>query len=96
VDECKPLNGGAEGGGAPDAEALAAISDRMKAEEADRAAASAADPNGPEGKMTFVREKLPIMAIREGLVEALKDSPVVVVSGRVLHSSTFQLNLSRF
>ena len=57
------------------------ISARFKAEEAARAAAAAADADSPEGKMKAVRDKLPILKIRESLVEALKTNPVVVVSG---------------
>jgi ATP-dependent RNA helicase DHX36 len=74
---------GGRGGGPRvlDPEALAALTERYKAEEETRNAAAAADPNSKEGRMQDVRDKLPIIKIRESLVEALKKSPVVVVSG---------------
>ena len=66
---------------AEDPETRAAIEATFAAEEAARAAAADADPSGPEAAMRDVREKLPISRIREELCDALRDSPVVVVSG---------------
>ena len=73
--------GGGGGGRVVDPEVMAAASERFKAEEETRNAASAADPQSPEGLMQAVRDKLPILKIREDLTKALEDSPVVVVSG---------------
>jgi ATP-dependent RNA helicase DHX36 len=61
-------------------EVIAAVSDKFRAEEENRTAA-ASDPKSPGGIMQKIRDNLPIIQIREGLLEALKSSPVVVVSG---------------
>lgn len=50
-------------------------------EEAKRLQRALDDENGPQGKMKAVRDALPIKAIKEDLVEALKTRQVVVVSG---------------
>ena len=57
------------------------VNERFVAEEAARALAADADPGSSEAKMRAIRDALPIAKIRDSLCEALRTSPVVVVSG---------------
>ena len=57
------------------------VNERFVAEEAARAMAADADPDSPEAKMRETRDALPIAKIKAELCEALRTSPVVVVSG---------------
>lgn len=50
-------------------------------EEQSRAEKAASDPEGKQGKMKSVRDALPIKAIQDSLINALKSQQVVVVSG---------------
>ncbi|KAK1735409.1 ATP-dependent RNA helicase [Skeletonema marinoi] len=55
--------------------------DTFLKEEQSRAEKAASDPEGKQGKMKSVRDALPIKAIQDNLIEALKSQQVVVVSG---------------
>jgi len=50
-------------------------------EEQSRAEKAASDPEGKQGVMKSVRDALPIKAIQDNLINALKSQQVVVVSG---------------
>jgi len=53
----------------------------IEAEESRRLEDALSDPDGPQSIMNVIRDALPIKAIREDLLEALKTNQVVVVSG---------------
>ena len=55
--------------------------ERMIQQELVRLRRAEAHPESPIGKMKQIRDALPIKAIRESVIEALKTEPVVVVSG---------------
>lgn len=55
--------------------------DTFLKEEQSRAEKAASDPEGKQGKMKSVRDALPIKAIQDDLIGALKSQQVVVVSG---------------
>ena len=53
----------------------------FQSEEQRRLEKSEADPNGTQAEIKSIRDKLPIVAIREQLIDALRSSQCVVVSG---------------
>ena len=55
--------------------------DTFLQEEKARAEKASNDPEGKQGKMKSIRDALPIKAIQQDLIEALKTQQVVVVSG---------------
>ncbi|KAL7445620.1 hypothetical protein ACHAXM_009954 [Skeletonema potamos] len=55
--------------------------DTFLKEEQSRAEKAASDPHGRQGQMKSVRDALPIKAIQDDLIHALKSQQVVVVSG---------------
>jgi len=57
------------------------INDVFREEEKSRLEEAICNPDGKEGRMKTIRESLPILAIRQDLIDSLKSRPVVVVSG---------------
>ena len=57
------------------------LNERLTKEQQARYQRATAEPESEHGKMQAVRDALPILAIRDRLVEALRTEPVVVVSG---------------
>jgi hypothetical protein len=57
------------------------LNERLTKEQQARYQRATAEPESDHGKMQAVRDALPILAIRDRLVEALQTEPVVVVSG---------------
>ena len=57
------------------------INDVFRVEEKSRLDEAICNPDGKEGIMKTMRESLPILAIRQDLIDSLKSRPVVVVSG---------------
>jgi len=53
----------------------------FQTEEQRRLAKSESDPNGKQAELMSIRDKLPIVAIREQLIDALRSNQCVVVSG---------------
>ena len=59
----------------------ALLTEKFRGEEAALAAAADADPKSREAKIREVRRGLPIVKIKDALIEALETNQVVVVSG---------------
>lgn len=57
------------------------INDVFREEENLRLEEAICNPDGKQGQMKAIRESLPILAIRQDLINSLKSRPVVVVSG---------------
>ena len=57
------------------------INEAFLKEEELRMEKATSDPEGKQGQMKSIRDALPIKAIQDGLVDALKSQQVVVVSG---------------
>ncbi|KAL7540793.1 hypothetical protein ACHAXR_010394 [Thalassiosira sp. AJA248-18] len=60
---------------------MAQINETFAREEQSRREKADANPEGKQGQMKIIRDALPIKAIRDDLIDALKSQQVVVVSG---------------
>lgn len=65
----------------------ARINEELKKEEEQRAQRIADDPDGKHAKMKALRDALPITAIRQDMLNALKTDQVIVISGGTVSMS---------